>query len=176
MRALYAELYKRGRGFRLDDVLARSSQLAGRDYSNFFRRFVTGIDVPPYDDIFGYAGYRVEKTPNRFPWLGITFNPSDQGLVATSLDADGEGARAGVAIGDVLLKIDDAAVRATVPALNQLLRDRIGQTVKLAIRRGNEEKTIDSKVGVVELSNYRLVEVPNPTPDQLRLREGWLKR
>jgi predicted metalloprotease with PDZ domain len=176
MRSLYTELYKRGRGFTPNDVLESSSRLAGRDYSNFFRRFVTGTDVPPYDEIFGYAGYRVEKTPNRFPWLGITFNPSDQGLVATNLEPDGEGARAGVAIGDVLLKIDDAAVLATGPALTQLLRDKIDQTVKLTIRRGNEEKTIDSKVGVVELSNYRLVEIPNPTPDQLRVREGWLKR
>ena len=74
------------------------------------------------------------------------------------------------------MKIDDATVGTTVPALNQLLRDKIGQTVKLTIRRGNEEKMIDSKVGVVESANYRLVEIPNPTPDQLRLREGWLKR
>jgi len=156
--------------------VVRTTRLAGRDYSTFFRRFVTGTDVPPYDEIFGYAGYRVEKTPNRFPWLGITFNPSDQGLVATNLASNGEGARAGVAIGDVLLKIDDATVGTTVPALNQLLRDKIGQTVKLTIRRGNEEKMIDSKVDVVESSNYRLVEIPNPTADQLRIREGWLKR
>jgi predicted metalloprotease with PDZ domain len=176
MRSLYIDLYKRGRGFTSNEVVARASRLAGRDYSGFFRRFVMGTDVPPYDEFFGYAGYRVEKTPNRLPWLGIAFNPSDQGLVATNLEPDGEGARAGVAIGDVLLKIDDAAVRATGPALNQLLRDKIGQTVKLTIRRGNEEKMIDSKVGVVESANYRLVEIPNPTPDQLRLREGWLKR
>jgi predicted metalloprotease with PDZ domain len=176
MRSLYTDLYKHGRGFTPDDVLARSSRLAGRDYSNFFRRFVTGTDIPPYDEIFGYAGYRVEKTLNRFPWLGMTFNPSDQGLVATTVEPDGEGARAGAVVGDVLLKIDGAAAGATQPPLNPLLRDKIGQTVKLTIRRGNEEKTIDLKVGFVELSNYRLVDIPNPTPGQLRLREGWLKR
>lgn len=176
MRSLYTDVYKRGRGFTPNDVVAQSSRLAGRDYRNFFRRFVTGVDVPPYDEIFEYAGYRVEKTPNRIPWLGIDFTPSDQGLVAANLALDGEAARAGVAIGDVVLKIDEATVRSVVPALNQLLRDKIGQTVKLTIRRGNEEKVMDCKVGVVELTNYRLVEMPNPTPVQLRVREGWLKR
>jgi len=34
---------------------------------------------------------------------------------------------------------------------------------------------IESKVGVFELTNYRLVELPNPTPQQLRLREEWLR-
>lgn len=176
MRSLYIDIYKRGRGFTPDDVVARASRLAGRDYGGFFRRFVAGTDVPPYDEIFGYAGYRVEKTPNRFPFLGVGFNPSDQGLVATSLAPDGEAARAGVAIGDVVLTIDGTPVRATGPAFNELLRNKIGETVKLTIRRSGQEKVIDSKVGVVELSNYRLVEIPNPTPDQLRLREGWLKR
>lgn len=176
MRSLYNDLYKHGRGFTPDDVVARASRLAGRDYSNFFRQFVTGIEVPPYDEIFGYAGYHVERTPYQFPTLGITFTPSDQGLVATNLAPDGEGARAGVAIGDVLLKVDDAAIRTAGPTLNQLLRDKIGQTVELTVRRGSEEKVIDVKVVAVELSNYRLVEIPVPTPDQLRLRDGWLKR
>jgi len=175
MRSLYTDLYKHGRGFTPDDVVARASRLAGRDYRGFFRRFVTGVEVPPYAEIFGYAGYRVEKTPFQFPTLGIAFNPSDQGLVATSLAPEGEGARAGVTIGDVLLKIEDTAIRSAGPALNQLLHDKIGQTVKLTIRRGNEEKEIHSKVIAVELSNYRLVEIPNPTADQLRLRERWLK-
>jgi hypothetical protein len=39
-----------------------------------------------------------------------------------------------------------------------LLRDKIGQTVKLTVRRGSEEKVIDTKVVDVELSNFRLVE------------------
>jgi hypothetical protein len=34
---------------------------------------------------------------------------------------------------------------------------------------------IESKVGVFELTTYNLVELPNPTPQQLRLREEWLK-
>jgi hypothetical protein len=43
------------------------------------------------------------------------------------------------------------------------------------IRRGDAEKAIESKVGVLELANYRLVEIPSPTPEQLRVRQGWLK-
>jgi hypothetical protein len=55
------------------------------------------------------------------------------------------------------------------------LRGKIGQTVKLTIRRDGVERVIESKVGVFELTTYNLVELPNPTPQQLRLREEWLK-
>jgi predicted metalloprotease with PDZ domain len=175
MRTLYNDFFKRGRGFSDKDFEAATSRLAGRDYSNFFSRYVTGTDVPPYDEIFGYAGYRVEKTSNGIPSLGVAFNPSAGGLVATALAPDGEGSRAGMAIGDVLLKIDDAAPSDTGPGLANLLRGKIGQTVKLTIRREGAERVIESKVGVFELTNYRLVELPNPTPQQLRLREEWLR-
>jgi predicted metalloprotease with PDZ domain len=175
MRTLYNDFFKRGRGFSAKDLVTATSRLAGRDYSNFFSRYVTGTDVPPYDEIFGYAGYRVEKTPNRFPSLGGAFNASNGGLVATAFAPDAEAALAGMAIGDVLLKIDDAVVRDAGPGLMNLLRGKVGQTVKLTIRRDGAERVIESKVGVFELTNYRLVELPNPTPQQLRLREEWLR-
>ena len=50
MRTLYTEFYKRGRGFKAEEFVAATTRLAGHDYSNFFRRFVTGTDVPPYDE------------------------------------------------------------------------------------------------------------------------------
>lgn len=175
MRTLYNGSYKRGRGFSGADIVAAASRLAGRDYSEFFRRFVTGTQVPPYDEIFRYAGYRVEKGANRLPWLGAGFKQSDEGLVVTALAPDGEGARAGIVAGDVLLKVDDAVPRGSGPALGGLLQGKIGQTVKLTIRRDGAERVIESKVGVLELANYRLVEIPNPTPQQLQVREAWLK-
>jgi predicted metalloprotease with PDZ domain len=175
IRTLYIGSFKRSRGFTGADFVAAASRLAGRDYSAFFRRFVTGTDVPPYDEIFGYAGYRVEKGVNRLPWLGVGLNPSDTGFVVTAIAPDGEAARSGIVAGDVLLKVDDTAPRGAGPALGGLLQGKIGQTVKLTIRRDGAERVIESKVGAFELVNYRLVEMPNPTPAQLRVREGWLK-
>jgi C-terminal processing protease CtpA/Prc len=94
----------------------------------------------------------------------------------TSIAPEADAARAGVAVGDVLVKIDAASTLDTGFALNPFLRDRVGQTVKLTIRRGSQEKVIESKVFEVELLNFRLVELPNLTANQSRTREEWLKR
>src|SRR5206468_6598864 len=74
MRTLYNDFFKRGRGFTTKDFVAATSRLAGRDYSNFFSRYVMGTDVPSYDQIFGYAGYRVEKNSNGIRSLCFAFN------------------------------------------------------------------------------------------------------
>jgi predicted metalloprotease with PDZ domain len=178
MRTLYTNFYKRGRGFTSDDFIATVSKLSGRDYRDFFRRYVTGTAVPPYDEIFGYAGYRLEKATRKLPSLGVNFDATDQGLMVTNVAPDGAAARAGLAAGDVLMKIDDTSVRATPGggiSIANALQGKIDQTVKLSVRRGNEEKTLEARVGSREMSDYKLVEVANPTPEQLKLREGWLK-
>ena len=54
--------------------------------------------------------------------------------------------------------------------------EKLGQNVRLRIRRGGEERELDMTVRFVELVNYQIVESQSPTPEQLTIREGWLKR
>ncbi|HEY7546762.1 MAG TPA: hypothetical protein VID27_17855, partial [Blastocatellia bacterium] len=62
MRTLYKDFYLKGKGFSTDDMLAVIKRLTRRDYHEFYRRYVWGVEVPPYDEILGFAGYRAEKS------------------------------------------------------------------------------------------------------------------
>jgi predicted metalloprotease with PDZ domain len=179
MRALYTDFYKRGRGFTPDDFVNAFGKLAGRDYRDFFNAYVLGTQVPPYDQIFGYAGYRLEKSARNVPYLGVSFNATEQGLEVTDIAPDAAAARAGLVKGDVITALDDTRLRATPGggfSLANLLQGKIDQTIRLGVKRGTDEKTLEAKVGSRELADYKLVEVANPTPEQLKVREGWLKR
>ena len=59
MRILYQQYFQQNRGFTPGDLVRAVSSVEGRDYSDFFRRYVTGLDAPPFDSILGYAGVRV---------------------------------------------------------------------------------------------------------------------
>jgi len=63
MRALFREFYQKGKGFTTEDMIGIINRLTRRDYHEFFGKYVSGVEVPPYDAILGYAGYKVEKTP-----------------------------------------------------------------------------------------------------------------
>jgi hypothetical protein len=58
----------------------------------------------------------------------------------------------------------------------KLSTDPLGQNIRLRIRRGGEERELEIAVGFVELVNYRIVDGKSPTPEQLKIRESWLKR
>jgi predicted metalloprotease with PDZ domain len=179
MHTLYQEFYKRGRGFTNADVIAVINRLTRRDYADFFRRHITGVEVPPYDKIFSYAGYRFQKTTEKVARFGINFNPSPEGAQVTNVLPDSPAAEAGLASGDLIRTIDGTVVKPDETgniSFREVLARKIGQTVKLSIKRGTEERTLDVKVGSREETNYRLVELPRPTAAQLKIREGWLRQ
>lgn len=78
MRALFTDVYQRGRGFSTEDLIRRTNRITRNSYERFFSRYVSGTDVPPYEKIFGYAGYRAERTTRKIPNAGANLNERGQ--------------------------------------------------------------------------------------------------
>jgi predicted metalloprotease with PDZ domain len=91
------------------------------------------------------------------------------GFELTRIEPDSPVARAGIVVGDVVTKIDGKW------PFSDGIDEKAGQTVKVTIRRGGEVKEVDVKLGASEETAYSVVELPRPTPEQLRVREGWMK-
>jgi len=53
-----ASYYLRGRGYRSEDFERMVSQVAGANMSDFFKRYVRGVESPPYDEAFAQVGLR----------------------------------------------------------------------------------------------------------------------
>jgi predicted metalloprotease with PDZ domain len=174
MRALYTDFYQRGRGFSTEDLIRVINRIARKPYEGFFSRYVAGVEVPPYDTVFGYAGYQAVRATLRFPNLGVNLN--ERGGV-TGVPPGYDAAAAPLRPGDYITSVDGQALEGQRDgAVFRLLGDKSGKTVRLKIRRGNDEREMDLPVGVVEIVTYRLVDSKTPTPEQLKIREGWLKR
>jgi predicted metalloprotease with PDZ domain len=171
-RALYKDYYLKGRGFKNEDLLSIINRLSGKDYSDFFRRYVWGVEAPPYDRILGYAGYRTDKLSRNTPSLGLDATMTSKGEIEITRVLPGQSAaEAGLMRGDVLLKIDGQDV-----GRNFRLGDVAGKTVQVEIRRGEKTQTIDMFVKATEESEFRVIEAGSPTTQQMRTREVWLKR
>jgi predicted metalloprotease with PDZ domain len=65
MRTLFTDFYQRGRGFSTDDLIGVINRITRNSYEAFFSRYITGTEVPPYETIFGYAGYDVERATRK---------------------------------------------------------------------------------------------------------------
>jgi predicted metalloprotease with PDZ domain len=177
MRLLYQQSYKKGRGYTTDDLIRVVNQVTGRDYRGFFRRHVWGTEVPPYDEILGYAGYRLEKVVNERPSLGLGLEQKPEGVTLSGVTPGSSAAAAGLERGDILLKLGDLDIaKSGLAGVRELVTSRKGQKIPVEVRRGAEVKQTEMTISVLRDVDYRVIEVSNPTPEQLRLRDAWLKQ
>jgi len=151
------------------------NRLTKRDYREFYRQYVFGVAVPPYDEILGYAGYRTEKLSRPVPTIGVGIERSEEGIRITRVSPGSQAANAGLRVGDIVVSINGTDLGRDPQALIAKLGENIGRAVKLSFKRGAQNLTSDVDVGTREDSNYKIVEVSSPTPKQLKIREAWLK-
>jgi serine protease Do len=94
-------------------------------------------------------------------------------LQVDSVDTGSNAERAGLQPGDVLMMADGdllpAGANPTLPYW------RPGQAVELQIARGGESHVLKFRIGVNQEISIQIEEDPQASPDQLRVREGWLK-
>ena len=76
MRRMYEEFYVkspnatyylRGRGYKSEDFERVTSEVAGADMSDFFKRHVRGVESPPYEEAFAQVGLRFVHEPTLLP-------------------------------------------------------------------------------------------------------------
>jgi S1-C subfamily serine protease len=69
------------------------------------------------------------------------------GLIVLSVQPDGPAARAGLALGDVLLRAGEHALTSPAALLPALDEDRIGRPLALRLLRGGDERALEVVVG-----------------------------
>jgi predicted metalloprotease with PDZ domain len=167
MRALYAQYYLKGKGFTPDDMRRTVSAVAGRDYTDFFRRYVAGVDVPPYDSIFAYAGYE----RGAVGYLGIFGQSTPQGYLIQGMMRGSAAAVGGLKFGDILVSNDGMPVR---PGAGGMGAGAPGQRIKYVVLRNGKEQQIE--VTLATRLVLRSMSASSISAEQRLLRDRWLAR
>jgi predicted metalloprotease with PDZ domain len=165
--------YLRGRGYTSEDFERVTSEIAGRDMSDFFRRYVRSVEAPPYDEAFAYVGLRLVRVPDGGPLsAGITAGGATP-LLVKSVRPGSAAASAGLLPEDEIVSIDGKAVTHQT-WLVALGRHKPGDQVLIALRR--EGKTVQASLILeAESFRYRIVEAKDATPEMRALRAAWVK-
>jgi predicted metalloprotease with PDZ domain len=175
MLALYRDFYQKGHGFTTEDMIGIVGRFTKSDYHDFYRKYVSGVEVPPYDTILGYAGYKAESSSRKTAELGFDADETPAGLKITSIMDGGSAQQAGLRTGDILLGVDELDIQKDGDAVMTRLEERMGRQVKLAVKRAGDDQTLDVEVGSRSETGYKIREIPDATAEQLRIRERWLR-
>jgi len=170
MRALFNDHYKKGNGFTTEDMISIVNRVTKKDYHDFYQRYVFGTDVPDYDRIFGYAGYKVEKKTDTLADLGFFGRFRNCGLTVNAVEPGSSAAAAGLKQGDVITKINGQS------AIGFQTDSLAGQTATFTVSHGGTESDVPVKIGSRSVTGYKLIDAGSLTDQQKRVRDGWLKQ
>lgn len=173
LRGLYSEYAQRGKFYNESDgIRGVVEEVAGKDFADFFRSYVAGTVDIPYNTFLSAAGLELKPDSQAAATLGFRpMRAPGSGVSVGSVEPGSNSERAGLRPGDVLLTVNGASVG----NMRRFVAEHsAGETIHLHVRRGEQELDLSFALGASSDVRYTLVEAPNATDRQLRIRNGML--
>lgn len=174
LKSSNASYYLRGRGYRNEDFERMVSEVAGADMSDFFRRYVRGVETPPYEEAFAQVGLRFVREPRGPVTVGISADESEKAnFKIAGVRPNSPAAAAGLEEGDVITSFGGTKL---TPAnlLRTVSRYKPGDRVPVVAQREGKVMRVTITMGEPLLFNYRIEENPNALVEAKVLRAAWL--
>jgi predicted metalloprotease with PDZ domain len=189
MMADLAKVYGKDKSFKDDELFDQIAQMTFPEIREFFARYVEGNEPLPFKEVFESVGMEFrggEKT--KVATLGkisLGFNQETDRIVVANVSQMNEfGQKLGYRKNDELLSLNGKAL--TPDTFSQTLEDfkrntKAGQKVEVVvIRKGEDGKEVKTKLTAPAVlidgdQKFEVVPLPNPAPEQLALRDAWLK-
>jgi predicted metalloprotease with PDZ domain len=155
-----------GIGFEEGGILKAVNEVTGKDFKDFFARYVAGTDELPYGEVIQEAGLSISQGKA----LGLYL----QNLrVAFDPPRNSDAASAGFKRNDRILKVNDTAV-ATAEQLARVLEPlKLGEKVTIQVARKGQEGPLQMELPVVE-GEFSISVKADATDNQKALLKGWL--
>jgi predicted metalloprotease with PDZ domain len=183
MRQMYEEFYVkssnssyylRGRGYQTEDLERVVSQVSGKDFTEFFKRYIRSVEVLPYEEAFGYAGLRLVKMQAKEPFdAGLSLEFEDRVAMIQNVRNASPAEDAGLQANDEIISL--AGREVSKSWLKTLARYKFGDSIPITVKR--DRRTIKTNIVLREPERfeYRIEEDTRVTPEQKTLRHAWLR-
>jgi predicted metalloprotease with PDZ domain len=167
-----ATYYLRGRGYTSEDFERAASAVAGADLSDFFERYVRGVETPPYTEVLAGVGLRLTRKPASHPYsAGLSLNGENMRIVSVRNGSAAEDA--GLQQGDVLLSIGDKKVTGETWA-EVLNGYKQNERVAIAVQRDRQTIKATVTLGQPDRYEYDVEEKADAPVEARTLREAWM--
>jgi predicted metalloprotease with PDZ domain len=184
MRRMYEEFYLkspnatyylRGRGYTTEDFERVAAEVGGLDLSSFFRRYIRGVEVLPYDEAFASVGLVLIREQARQPFSGgLTIDWQNKGsFTIGAVRSNSPAEDAGLQEGDEITSLGKKKI-SPENFLVSLAHYKQGDRVPIAVKRDRRTIQTSLVLGAPDRFDYRIEEKKDATAQQKTLRAAWL--
>ncbi len=164
---------KENAGFAEGEIRRTLNALTQTDFTDFFENYVAGTAELPYEEILSSAGFNVSIESEWVPSIGdlLFLGPRNRVvLVEKGSPAEASGLRRG----DLLIKIDDQLITSRSQFFDYIQQKKIGDIIKLKIRRDEIEKDLKVKIGRQQIVSCEIDPMSKLSKIQKVIFDGWL--
>ncbi len=172
LKALWEDYKKNpAKGFTNERVKEICEKLAGKDLTDFWNKYLMGLDELPLFDYFKNTGLTAKDANKDLLTFDIeTSNPPGK-LIITKIYEGGSGYTAGLNTGDEIIAINDVRIEKEYEKI--LKENKLGDDVRVLINRKGFIKEI--KVTLTPaIPKYEISEIENMNDDQRKVLNKWL--
>ena len=176
LRYLYNEFYKKNRNYTPADFQKAAELAAGRSLDDFFSKYVRGEAEIDYSGIVNGIGLRMNATePDRSKaYIGADLVEENGRLTIRTIPSNTPAYEQGLNTGDQIVAID--GYRASNAFLQSYLAERKpNDSVKLTVFRFDKLREVPFKLGANMRADYSFKPVENPSDQQKRLYQEYMK-
>lgn len=187
MKAMYLQCKTLKRGYTDAEFKAMVEKVSGISFTNFWAKYVNGVDDAEYVKYFGYAGVDVSTenaTPGK-PVTGASGQLSNSGLVVTSVTRNSAAWVDGLNVNDEIVSLDDVSINdalSTIRLKSPLLsldilpvvaKKNIGEVLKVKIKRDGIDKELSLTLRENPSVRLKATINENATPAQKAIFKKW---
>lgn len=175
MQRMWHQFGKQEIGYTPQQLRDVIEAVADMDLSDFFRRYVDGLDELPlaeYLEPFGLGLHPVtEDEPS--PYIGLTVATESGKETVKFVEQSSPAAKAGIDPGDELLAID--GIKVSGEGLHERTLNYLpGDTLKITVFHHDQLRTYPVKLGHPQPTRYEVKPLKSLSPAQQKNLQGWL--
>ncbi|MCC8358658.1 M61 family metallopeptidase [Salinimicrobium sediminilitoris] len=178
------QMYGKDKPFEDEDLFPVITELTYPEIGEFLNTYVSGNTPIPYNEFFEKVGLEMREGELPVDYFlqdpstpYITVNESGEIVLRDDLSLSTFFEELGLMAGDRIKAINGKSYN--VQNVYDLIGDSanwsVGDPISFTIERNGEELKVEGKVVEPMSTGKRLVEIMNPTAEQMELRQSWLK-
>ncbi|MEA5576202.1 M61 family metallopeptidase [Anabaena sp. UHCC 0451] len=173
MLKMWQQFGKTEIGYTPEQLQEVIESLAGIDLSDFFNRYIHGLDDLPFNDYLEPFGLQLLEECEQEPYLGVMINTENGREIIKFVEIDSPAKIAGIDAGDELLAINE--IKLEKGQLSDRLQDyQPNDTIKITVFHQDELRHYSVTLAKQNPTKYQLKSVENPSPTQQDNFVGWL--
>lgn len=176
LQYLYKKYYKElDRGMTNDELQAAFEKISGKNFDDFFEKYVFGTESIPYEKYFAFAGYNFIDQNEGYGLIdpGIKYQENGGNLIIKEVLTGTPAYHDGLNANDEILAID--GYRASSRVLNNILQQKQpDEEITFLIARDGIVKEVSVTLNLVEKVSYQILPMDELSRKQKQVHKKWL--